>query len=214
MGVLLIVFESFCQDTIRAILFVSKGYHLNAINVKLVIEAYVTHKDRDQDSYRCDEKYYHTQIVILSLVNLCNLPIHDDNEDCHYILSSQEEGGQLQNLSLILFIFHHIFSNLLEFLSRYFLMAMNGPKSIGFFVDFILVLFEIPSLKIRHDISQIIIIIVFLIYRGLCRLETCMIILSVQCSIVLITIVVFVSVNERYRIRSIHKLLINIDAWL
>lgn len=93
-------------------------------------------------------------------------------------------------------------------------MAMNGPKSIGFFVDFILVLFEIPSLKIRHDISQIIIIIVFLIYRGLCRLETCMIILSVQCSIVLITIVVFVSVNERYRIRSIHKLLINIDAWL
>ena len=69
-------------------------------------------------------------------------------------------------------------------------------------------------MKVGHHLTQILIILVFHVKSGLARFEAGMIVLNMQCRVVLITVVVFVSVNEGDRIRSIHKLFISIDAWL
>ena len=55
-------------------------------------------------------------------------------------------------------------------------------------------------MKVGHHLIQILIILVFHVKSGLARFEAGMIVLVMQCRVVLITVVVFVSVNEGDRI--------------
>ncbi len=91
---------------------------------------------------------------------------------------------------------------------------MNGPKGIGFLIDFILIFFEIFSLKVRNNLSQIIHVFIFHVKRGLGDFEASILVLVVESCVILVTIIVFVSINKRYRIGSVHELLVHINAWL
>ena len=55
-------------------------------------------------------------------------------------------------------------------------------------------------MKVGHHLTQILIILIFHVKSGLARFEAGMIVLVMQCRVVLITVVVFVSVNEGDRI--------------
>lgn len=91
---------------------------------------------------------------------------------------------------------------------------MSCPKGIRFLINFILIFFEIFLMKVRNNLGQIIHVSIFHVKRGLCNFEASILVLVVESCVILITIIVFVSINERYRIGSVHELLVHIDAWL
>ncbi len=63
-------------------------------------------EDCDKNSYRGKEAKDHAQVEVFALAGLRDLPIHDDNDHCHHVLSCHEKRGELKDISLLFLILH------------------------------------------------------------------------------------------------------------
>jgi hypothetical protein len=115
---------------------------------------------------------------------------------------------------LLVYLLHYDLCHVLEYCGRQSPLALNGPLSIWFVVQSVLIDGQECLIELGDSVAELLDKPVIRVYRQLYQLQPRLQILAMKRCVVFITVVVLIPVYYGYWVRTIHVLDVRVYAWL